>query len=194
MLWLCGRRFWVGALHRQMERELGLGELFVRKWAAEQRHWAMVGMGSDLVVLWNRKRRSVAAMLRAFRQAEDFVELMRASISSQSSMKSAKRRRLLGVERISAHSAVGEWWRDIGEPGREVLPRMMGEFVGWTLARIDQNYERHWALSGRRCGWGRCWRIACRWPAAQRKESPVSNAAGAESDRTPRGCGRHLSA
>lgn len=70
MVRLYGQRFWIETLHRELKQELGFGELFVRKWAAAERHWTLVGLAYNLVVLWNRKRRrSFRAMLRAFRDA-----------------------------------------------------------------------------------------------------------------------------
>ena len=69
---LYGQRFWIETLHRELKQELGFGELFVRKWAAAERHWTLVGLAYNLVALWNRKRRrSFRAMLRAFRDVVD---------------------------------------------------------------------------------------------------------------------------
>jgi len=70
MVRLYGQRFWIETLHRELKQELGFGELFVRKWAAAERHWTLVGMAYNVVVLWNQKRRrSFRTMLRAFREA-----------------------------------------------------------------------------------------------------------------------------
>jgi SRSO17 transposase len=79
MVRLYGQRFWIETLHRELKQELGFGELFVRKWAAAERHWTLVGLAYNLVVLWNRKRRrSFRAMLRAFREVVSPAELIQA--------------------------------------------------------------------------------------------------------------------
>jgi hypothetical protein len=61
-------RFWIETLHQELKQHLGFGELLVRRWAAMERHWTLVGLGYNLVVLWNGKRqRSFRQMVRAFR-------------------------------------------------------------------------------------------------------------------------------
>jgi SRSO17 transposase len=65
---LYGQRFWIETLHRELKQYVGFGELFVRKWAAAERHWTLVGLAYNLVVGWNgKRRRSFRAMLSAFR-------------------------------------------------------------------------------------------------------------------------------
>jgi SRSO17 transposase len=77
MVRLYGQRFWIETLHRELKQELGFGELFVRKWAAAERHWTLVGLAYNLVVLWNgKRRRSFRAMLRAFRDSVSPDELL----------------------------------------------------------------------------------------------------------------------
>jgi SRSO17 transposase len=77
MVRVYGQRFWIETLHRELKQYLGFGELFVRKWAAAERHWTMAGLAYNLVVLWNgKRRRSFRAMLRAFRDAVDPDELI----------------------------------------------------------------------------------------------------------------------
>jgi SRSO17 transposase len=76
---LYGQRFWIETLHRELKQELGFGELFVRKWAAAERHWTLVGLAYNLVALWNGKRqRSFRAMLRAFRESVSPAALIQA--------------------------------------------------------------------------------------------------------------------
>jgi|GEM_PF-4993405 len=66
-------------LHRELKQHVGFGELFVRKWAAAERHWTLCGLAYNLVVLWNgKRRRSFGAMLRAFREAvspDEWIQL-----------------------------------------------------------------------------------------------------------------------
>lgn len=70
------QRTWIETLHRELKQELGLGELFVRRWAAMERHWTLVALAYNVVVLWNgKRRRSFRQMLRAFREAVDPVQL-----------------------------------------------------------------------------------------------------------------------
>jgi hypothetical protein len=77
MVRLYGQRFWIETLHRELKQHLGFGELFVRKWAAAERHWTLAGLAYNVVVLWNgKRRRSFRAMLRAFRDAVDPGELI----------------------------------------------------------------------------------------------------------------------
>ena len=53
--------------------------MFVRRWAAAERHWTLAGLAYNLVVLWNGSRgRSFRAMLLAFRDAvvpDDLIQL-----------------------------------------------------------------------------------------------------------------------
>jgi SRSO17 transposase len=77
MVRLYGQRWWIETLHRELKQHVGFGELFVRKWAAAERHWTLAGLAYNLVVLWNgRRRRSFRAMLRAFRDAVSPDELI----------------------------------------------------------------------------------------------------------------------
>ena len=43
---------------------------------------------------------------------------------------------LLGLEKLPDQSALGEWLRNIGEPGWRALRRLNREFSAWILARI----------------------------------------------------------
>ena len=77
MVRLYGQRWWIETLHRELKQHLGFGELFVRKWAAAERHWTLCGLAYHLVVLWNgKRRRSFGAMVRAFREAVSSDELI----------------------------------------------------------------------------------------------------------------------
>jgi SRSO17 transposase len=87
MVRLYGQRFWIETLHREMKQHLGFGELFVRKWAAAERHWTLVGLAYNLVVLWNKKRRrSFGAMVRAFRDSvclDQMIQLHKRFVTPQ---------------------------------------------------------------------------------------------------------------
>jgi len=77
MVRLYGQRWWIETLHRELKQHVGFGELFVRKWAAAERHWTLCGLAYNLVVLWNgKRRRSFGAMVRAFRKAVSSDELI----------------------------------------------------------------------------------------------------------------------
>lgn len=77
MVRLYGQRWWIETLHRELKQHVGFGELFVRKWAAAERHWTLCGLAYNLVVLWNgKRRRSFRAMVRAFREAVNPDELL----------------------------------------------------------------------------------------------------------------------
>src|SRR5512136_2836162 len=43
----------------------------------------------------------------------------------------------LGVAKLPDQTAVGEWLRDIGEPGWQALRRIAREFVAWALVRAE---------------------------------------------------------
>lgn len=49
----------------------------------------------------------------------------------------------LGVAKLPDQTAVGEWLRDIGEPGWQALRRINRDFVQWTLAQAEPARYRH---------------------------------------------------
>jgi hypothetical protein len=49
----------------------------------------------------------------------------------------------LGLEKFPDQTAVGEWLRDIGEPGWQALRRISREFVPWALARAEAGRYQH---------------------------------------------------
>lgn len=49
----------------------------------------------------------------------------------------------LGVEKLPDQTAVGEWLRDIGEPGWQALRRISRDFVPWALAQAEPGRYRH---------------------------------------------------
>ena len=68
MIRLYLQRYWIETLHQELKQHLGFGELFVRRWAAMERHWTLVALAYNLVVVWNgKRRRSFRQMIRAFR-------------------------------------------------------------------------------------------------------------------------------
>ena len=70
MIRLYLQRYWIETLHRELKQHVGFGELFVRRWAAMERHWTLVALAYNLVVLWNgKRRRSFRAMLRALHES-----------------------------------------------------------------------------------------------------------------------------
>lgn len=87
MVRLYGQRFWIETLHRELKQHVGFGELFVRKWAAAERHWTLAGLAYNLVVLWNgKRRRSFRAMLRAFRETvnpDQLIQLHKSPIKAR---------------------------------------------------------------------------------------------------------------
>jgi SRSO17 transposase len=87
MVRLYGQRFWIETLHRELKQHLGFGELFVRKWAAAERHWTLAGLAYNLVVLRNgKRRRSFRAMLRAFRESvrpDQFIQVHEILVNAQ---------------------------------------------------------------------------------------------------------------
>lgn len=50
---------------------------------------------------------------------------------------------LLGVEKLPDQTAVGEWLRDIGEPGWQALRRINRDLVQWALGRAEPARYRH---------------------------------------------------
>jgi len=44
---------------------------------------------------------------------------------------------LLGVEKLPDQRAVGQWLRDIGEPGGQALRRINRDFVPWALGQAE---------------------------------------------------------
>jgi SRSO17 transposase len=87
MVRVYGQRFWIETLHRELKQHLGFGELFVRKWAAAERHWTLVGLAYNLVVLWNgKRRRSFRVMLCAFRESvcpDELIQLHKLLLKPQ---------------------------------------------------------------------------------------------------------------
>lgn len=68
MIQLYLQRYWIETLHQELKQHVGFGELFVRRWAAMERHWTLVALAYNLVVLSNgKRRRSFRQMIRAFR-------------------------------------------------------------------------------------------------------------------------------
>jgi hypothetical protein len=65
------KRSWIETLHREIKQHLGFGETFVRRWAAVQKHWTLVLVAYNLVVLSpaGRRRRSFRAKLEAYQEA-----------------------------------------------------------------------------------------------------------------------------
>jgi SRSO17 transposase len=51
------QRVWIDTTHENVKQHLGLGELHVRSWTAAQRHWALVLVAHNALVLWDVKRR-----------------------------------------------------------------------------------------------------------------------------------------
>ena len=49
----------------------------------------------------------------------------------------------LGVRKLPDQTAVGEWLRDLGEPGWQALRRLSREFVAWALGRAEPGRYRH---------------------------------------------------
>ena len=54
---LYAQRVWIETTHENVKQHLGLGELHVRSWRAAQRHWALVLVAHNALVLWDAKRR-----------------------------------------------------------------------------------------------------------------------------------------
>lgn len=54
----------------------------------------------------------------------------------------------LGVEKLPDPTAIGQWLRDIGEAGWQVLRRISREFVAWVLARAEPARYRHVGRTG----------------------------------------------
>ena len=93
---------------------------------------------------------------------------------------------LLAVEKLPAQTSIGEWLRDIGQPGWQALRRIRRDFVQWALARAepgryphlgrtggffeDPQIEVSGRCAGNGCWWGRFWPIPF-WvpPATARK-------------------------
>jgi SRSO17 transposase len=73
------QRSWIEALHREIKQHLGFGELFVRRWAAAQKHWTLLVVAYNLVVLspGGRRRHSFRAKLEAYQDSLQPEELIR---------------------------------------------------------------------------------------------------------------------
>jgi hypothetical protein len=50
---------------------------------------------------------------------------------------------LLGVEKLPDPTSIGEWLRDMGEPGWQALRRISRDFVQWALARAEPGRYQH---------------------------------------------------
>jgi SRSO17 transposase len=67
------QRVWIETMHENVKQHLGLGELHVRSWRAAQRHWALVLVAYNALVLWDaarrerRGRRTFGQIIRDFR-------------------------------------------------------------------------------------------------------------------------------
>ena len=67
------QRVWIETTHENVKQHLGLGELRVRSWQAAQRHWALVLVAHNALVLWDadrrerRGRRTFGQIIRDFR-------------------------------------------------------------------------------------------------------------------------------
>jgi SRSO17 transposase len=67
------QRVWIETTHENVKQHLGLGELHVRSWKAAQRHWALVLVAHNALVIWDakrrecRERRTFGEIIRAFR-------------------------------------------------------------------------------------------------------------------------------
>ncbi len=44
---------------------------------------------------------------------------------------------LLGIEKFADQTTLGEWLREVGEPGWQALRRITRDFVGWALAKAQ---------------------------------------------------------
>jgi len=67
------QRVWIETMHENVKQHLGLGELRVRSWRAAQRHWALVLVAHNALVLWDAARpvgdgrRTFGQIIRDFR-------------------------------------------------------------------------------------------------------------------------------
>jgi SRSO17 transposase len=70
---LYAQRVWIETTHENVKQHLGLGELQVRSWRAAQRHWALVLVAHNALVLWDAARpvgdgrRTFGRIIRDFR-------------------------------------------------------------------------------------------------------------------------------
>jgi hypothetical protein len=73
------QRSWIEVLHREIKQHLGFGELFVRRWAAAQKHWTLLLVAYNLVVLSpaGHRRRSFRGKLEALQDAVSPQEMIR---------------------------------------------------------------------------------------------------------------------
>lgn len=49
----------------------------------------------------------------------------------------------LGIERFPDESSVGEWLRNVGEPGVEAVRKIVRDFVAWAFAQADEARYLH---------------------------------------------------
>ena len=67
------QRVWIDTTHENVKQHLGLGELHVRSWRAAQRHWALVLVAHNALVIWDARRRdgggrrTFGQIIRSFR-------------------------------------------------------------------------------------------------------------------------------
>ena len=73
------KRSWIESLHREIKQHLGFGETFVRKWAASQKHWTLVAVAYNLVVLSPTEPQchSFRTKLEAFQSAMSPKDILR---------------------------------------------------------------------------------------------------------------------
>ena len=67
------QRVWIETMHENVKQHLGLGELHVRSWRAAQRHWTLVLVAHNALVIWDAARpveigpRTFGQIIRDFR-------------------------------------------------------------------------------------------------------------------------------
>lgn len=72
------QRSWIEALHREIKQHLGFGELFIRRWEAAQKHWTLLLVAYNLVVLSpaGRRKGSFRSRLEAYQRSVNPEALM----------------------------------------------------------------------------------------------------------------------
>ncbi len=75
---LYAQRWGIETFHREIKQFLGFGELFMRSWTGVQTHWTLVGIGYNMIVLWNGTRsHGFRHMLRNFRESVSHENIIR---------------------------------------------------------------------------------------------------------------------
>jgi hypothetical protein len=68
MVKLYKERYWIELFHKDIKQHLGFSEMFMRSWQSAQKHWALVSIAYNLIMM-SRRQNSFRRKIRSFRSA-----------------------------------------------------------------------------------------------------------------------------